>query len=83
MEKKEKLYKPQLVERYRGFNVVNYKGMLHGVNKAEGPLDIRDIQTKAQWPWVSAESITEVKAKIDELAKSGTLSKLNKDGSTR
>ncbi|MEE9610669.1 MAG: hypothetical protein V3W19_05420 [Desulfatiglandales bacterium] len=61
-----------LEEGYSGFNIVIYKGRLYGVNQAEGPMDLKDIQTKARWPWVSAKSIAEVKRKTDELAKSGT-----------
>lgn len=65
--KKEDICRPRLIEGYSGFNIVNYKGIFYGVNRLEGPLDIRNIRTKAKYPWVSGESGMEVKSKIDEL----------------
>ncbi len=59
--------RPQLIEGYSGFNIVNYKGIFYGVNRSEGPLNIMDIRTKAKLPWVSSESMVEVKSKINEL----------------
>ncbi len=63
--KKEDICRPQLIEGYSGFNIINYKGIFYGVNRLEGPLDIRDIRTKAKLPWVSSGSMVEVKSKIN------------------
>lgn len=59
---------PTLAEEgYKGYNIVKYNDVFYGANQAEGPMDIREINTKAKLPWVMGNSIAEVKSKVDTL----------------
>ena len=60
-------FSPRLVEgNYKGFNIFEYMGFFYGLNRAENPMIIREIHTRAKFLWVSDEAIGRLKLKIDK-----------------
>lgn len=60
-----------LSEDYKGFKLFEYMGVFYGLNPKEDPQIIKEINTRAEYFWVSYHNMKGVKKKINRYLREG------------